>query len=449
MQIIIRGNRDYQKFLASEKNNEDTIIRPSFFALRQETKDGMLLCNTLTGELVLLSDEEKEQYDQLPSKASLTDLIQHRFVVADDCQEDQAADQLRALMMKRRGAKKNINHYNILPTTFCNAHCFYCYESRIRHVYMSEETARNLVGFIAEHHGNEKVKLAWFGGEPMVGLNRIDQVCGGLEARNIAFESEMTSNGYLFDADLVKHAKEAWKLKSIQITLDGPEDVYNRIKAYTGVSDNPYQRVLQNIGYFADAGIHVDIRLNLDTHNAENLVALIQELADHFPDKKHLHVYVAILDEGAGFEPIQHQQGDLDALQQRLIDLQELLENKGWPQYKDKKLPSLRIACCMADNPSAVQCTPDGIFSKCEDQIYNQTVGSLETGIVDWDTIRWWQERRMFEGCAECPLYPSCNRLLKHCPVSAKCTDYDKSRRIARYKEIMLKEYEKWKSNAT
>lgn len=450
MQIIVAGNRDYLKILCYAKHLKNTYFKLSHSVLLCKKENETLLCNTLTGELILLSDKEKEQLEHLPSTElfGLTDLKLHGFLTPQDHQEDQSVEQLCAIMLKRQEAKKTITHYNILPTTFCNARCFYCYESNIHHVHMSEETADKLIEFIAEHHGDAKVKLSWFGGEPMVGKARIDQICQGLTDRGIPFTSGMTSNGYLFDADVVQHAKEAWKMKSIQITLDGTEEIYNQTKAYVNVSVNPYHRVIQNIGYFADAGIHVDIRLNLDSHNAENLTELIEELSERFKNREYLAIYVSQLDEGAGFDPIEHSQSDLERLARQLIDLQELLESKGWPQFRETKLPSLRVTSCMADDPCTVQCTPDGIFSKCEDQIYNHTVGSLDEGITNKEEIKYWQQRRAFEGCAECPLYPSCIRLLKNCPVkTAKCTEYEKSRRIARYKEIMLEEYEKWKQS--
>ena len=312
---------------------------------------------------------------------------------------------------------------------------------------MSEKTALQIVDFIEAHHGGHHVKIGWYGGEPMIGKQRIDQICEALNARNIVFDSGMTSNGYLFDEETVKHAKDAWKLKSIQITLDGTEDIYNRTKAYVGIKDNPYQRVMQNIRFFLDAGIYVDIRLNLDTHNSDNLETLIRELSDRFPDKKFLHVYVSRLNEGDGFIPVHHSEDEEMVLNQQLITLREHLESCGWPQYGMSQLPALCVNSCLADNPSKVQCTPDGILSKCIDQIYDHTIGNVSDGIIEPGIVRWWQERSAFKGCSECLLYPSCFRLLKHCPVKKKCSEYQFAHIVACYKEVMVEEYRKWKQS--
>ena len=449
MRIIVQGNKDYLKLFPTQTKAEKTQYVFSPYLLEQDTAEGKLLLSTLTGELVLLAPEDLQKNLLLDSSNSsaVFPLIAHRFLIPEKAPENVFVQALQTLMLKRRNSKKTIRNYTILPTTFCNAHCFYCYENGTPHVHMTEETAEKLVDFIAAHHGKEKVKLSWFGGEPLVGRPRIDQICSSLTKKGIIFESKMTSNGYLFDRDLIHHAKEFWNLTSIQITLDGTEEIYNRTKAYVNAPENPYQRVLRNIDALTDAGIYVKIRLNLDSHNAENLFSLVQELSDRYHQKDYLHVYVSPLNEDAGFEPIEHSKKDLERLAKQLIDLQELLEQKGWLQYGDTKLPSMKITNCIADDPGCVLCTPEGLFGECIGQFYNHTVGSLETSEINRAELNYWQQKQVFEGCVECPLFPSCGHLMMHCPVNRKCTEYEKNRRIARYKEIMLKEYEKWKQS--
>ena len=448
MQTIVQGNRDLRMLISLMPFGSGDVFVPAAFALRRDTEDGTLLCSTLTGELVLLSPEEREAFGRLPGGASpeLSGLISRRFAVPEGYREDVFAEQLRALLLKRAEAEGAVNRYNILTTTHCNARCFYCYENAIRRVHMSEETARQLTDFIADHCDGRKVYLHWFGGEPMVGRQQTDRICGELAARGIDYESEMTSNAYLFDERITEHACRVWKLKRIQVTLDGTEEVYNRTKAYAGVSDNPYRRVLRNIQCLAEHGIHVDIRLNLDTHNEEDLSGLIDELSDRFEEIDHISIYISRLDEGEGFAPLRHKEEDRERLEAQLTGLTEYLETKGWRQFKTDRLASLKASSCMADDPGAIQCTPDGILSRCEDRIYESAVGTLTDGITGREVTLAWRKRRAFNGCAGCPLYPSCYRLLEKCPVKqTKCTEYERMRRLAGYGEVMLQKYAGWK----
>ena len=452
MRIIVPGNKDYLKFFLPVCK-QGIMLTSSRYILRSETEEGILLCNTLTGELVILSDEEKNLFNKLPlpydsASKSMDNLIRHRFIVSTDCAENQSVDQLRALLQKRQETTSIIRRYSILPTTCCNARCFYCFESDFRHITMSEETAEHLVQYIADHHGGNPIKLSWFGGEPTLGISRIDQICNRLKVLGIDYHSDMVSNGYLFDDDLVRHAKTIWNLKNIQITLDGTERVYNQTKAYIGVSDNPYQRVLRNIRLFLDNGISIDLRLNMDKHNAENLGDLIEELSSRFRSAKNLSVYVRKLNADVGFSPITHGENDKDYLNHSLIQLQARLEECGWMQYRVTSLPKLQIYSCMADDPSTIQCSPDGILSKCENFIYQHTVGTVEDGITNMSEMRWWRQRTSYKGCQDCPLYPSCDRLLMNCPGKReKCLPEEKDRRINRYYEIMLAKYEQWRKD--
>ena len=450
MHVISEGVNSVIKLIAS-KYSPHIKYKASIYTLRYENDKELLLCNTLTGEIVLLSEKEREIYNSLPllQDQVLSDLCLHGFIVPDTCNEQNRCDKLRALFIRKYGANGIINHYNILPTTGCNARCFYCYEYNIKRVNMSDNTASNLVDFIASHRGDKKVKISWFGGEPTLGIRQIDYISGRLDQLKIPFESEMVSNAYLFDYDLIKHAKLFWHLNTIQITLDGTEDVYNRIKAYVSVKDNPYRRVLRNIQYFLDEKIFVNIRLNMDAHNVENLKSLIGELTEKYKGQTHLAIYVRLLKEDAGFSPIIHSPEDSKRLRRQYLDVQNQLEESGWSQIWRFAIPSLRAFSCMADNPRAVQCTPDGIFSKCEDCIYEYTVGSLADGINNTNMINWWQQRIAFEECANCILYPSCMHLLKHCPTrSNSCDQEEKMQRIELCYKKIEDAYQRWKSSA-
>ena len=103
-----------------------------------------------------------------------------------------------------------------------------CYESNLPHINMEETTAKRLVEYMIENKESNTLRLHWFGGEPLVGISRIDQICEELTKSEIKFHSTMTSNGYLFTEPIVKRAVDAWKLDSVQITLDGTIFVDNK-----------------------------------------------------------------------------------------------------------------------------------------------------------------------------------------------------------------------------
>ena len=443
MKLICLGNQKTHSIISRSYNTDVSYI-PSKYQICLEIDDGFLCQNTLTGELIFLTPDEYTLFESKGVKDGelFSLLVKHGFLVPEGLDEARNVEQMRKILQVEKENRKIITFYNILPTTGCNARCFYCYEYGIKKVVMSRETAEKVVSFIAAHHGGEKVRLAWFGGEPTLGIECIDYICKRMGELQIFYESEMTSNAYLFDAELVKKAKELWHMQSIQITLDGTEETYNRIKAYVNITDNAYLRVIRNIRYFLDEGINVKIRLNMDVYNAVELDKLADELHGLFGGQELLSVYVHLLMENEGEKPLSHNEDEWEELYGRYVKLKEKLEGYGWSQIGEFVVPSLQLYSCMADHPDAIQITPDGILGKCEDCIYTHVVGNLDEGVTDPEKVKWWKERELYEGCGECVLFPSCLKLLKHCSTRPKeCPKEEKDRRIRACLDMMVKAY--------
>lgn len=423
---------------------KDTAYRLMKYLLKISVEDGLLLHNNVTGHLIFLTNKESALLSALPAKPTedLRELIANHFLVPEDYDEYSSVKQLRKIY-QRRDTGDSINHYVILPTSFCNAHCFYCYESDYPRVHMSEETAGKLVDFIAEHRKGMGVVINWFGGEPLVGIRRIDQISQALKDRGIPYTSSMISNGYLFDEEIVNRCVDLWKMTRIQITLDGTETVYNQVKAYADAEGSPFQRVLRNIDLLADKGIRVNIRLNIGVYNIEDIRVLIEELGKRYSENDHVTVYLSMLYDGKGFEPVSRPVEDtvrllkiMDEFTERLIQLQ--LHRDKW------KVPSLEVKQCIADSPHAIVIQPDGSFCRCEHENILDSYGNLDQGVLDRQKPGIWKEIiEKTDHCAECPLYPNCYTL-RHCINGDRiCNEALRSRLRTEHQKHLLLTYNK------
>ena len=437
--------------LWSTKKPVPSEYRFSRFLLSADCPEGVLLCSTVTGEVFLLPGEEYEaiRNKRCSEAETVQTLFARRFLVPMDFNEERELKNLRKILTLTPRSK-DITSYDILTTTNCNARCFYCYESEMKRCNMSLETADKAVEYIEAHRGDNPVRLAWFGGEPMLRTQVIDRICQRLTEDEVPFSSRMTSNGYLFTKGLAAHAKTDWKLNTIQITLDGTEEVYNQTKAYVGIEGSPYVRVLDNIGYLLEQKIQVDVRLNLDKHNAENLFELLKELASHFGGKKGINVYCSVLVSDCGFNPLEHEEGDMEQLKTVLQELQGKIREYRLSMIEHSpELPILKYFRCMADNPACVQITPEGILSKCEHYIYDYTVGDLEQGIVDKAGLAEWKKYVTPDFCKGCPLIPQCV-FPSHCiAIENGCFPVEREAKMANYRYAMRECYEKWKEENT
>lgn len=423
MKTILEAKKSIAQLWGAPKP-KDTVYRLMNYLLQIDADDGILLHNNVTGHLVKLTDEEAKEIRNLPIKPTehCTELIANHFLVPVDFDEYRSVKQLRKVFQNRSNGE-TINHFVILPTTYCNARCFYCYESGYPHVHMTKETADKVIEYIVAHRKDKKVRLAWFGGEPLLGIERIDQISQGLKDRDIPFYSSMISNGYLFDEDIVKRCVELWKLEQVQITLDGNEEVYNKVKAYVNAGDNPYQRVHRNIELLSKKKISVVIRLNLDFYNRQAILELMEELAQRYLGNEHVRVYLSLLYNDQGFEPIHHNDDEYLELLEIYDDYTQRLLELGMAQDR-RRAPYLITRQCMADDKYSVMIQPDGSLCRCEHECVNDSYGSITEGVKDpLKPKQWMVTVDRSEQCPNCCMYPFCY-LLKGClGADVPCTE--------------------------
>lgn len=437
MKVVRKGNLDITRLL-SINFSKDADYRIMKYTLRAEYDGNALFHNVMTGEMVILDKDESVLIDHFPAKYSekMQELIQAHFLVPVEYDEKDTVEKLRVLL-KRMRETKNIVHYILLTTTNCNARCFYCYESNIRHLNMNEDMAEKIVQYMINHCAGKPLLLDWFGGEPLLGIERIHQICHRLQEEGIPYNSNMTSNGYLLNEEVIDSAVSDWNLKSIQITVDGTEEIYNRTKAYAGVShSSPFQRVMRNIEMLLKHGIWVHIRMNIDQSNAEDLENLSQYLYDRFNKYKTISAYAVVVQKDAGFEPIGRKEEDEKRLDQLQVSLNKRLEELGLARALGD-LPTLQTVHCTADSENALVVFPDGSFFKCENVHEEECIGHVEKEAFNQTNLELYQTRFEREACESCPLYPSCV-LLDNCPGKYLYNQYTCEHRIEKGISSML-----------
>jgi len=423
----------------------DNPYRLCKYCVSRKTEEGILLFHILTRELLLLSQEE------FAGLAESEYMREHWFVVEQDCQEKEYADLVRWVMRNRKQEEKPTTKYTILTTTDCNARCFYCYEMGCKRVHMTEETAYKVVTYIKNHRNGKPVQLSWFGGEPLMNYPVIDIICKELQQADIPFQSEIVSNAYLFDEEMISRAKDSWKLKSIQITLDGTEEIYNQSKAYVYQKGSAYRRVLNNMEGLLEAGIRVVVRVNMGPHNVEDLTRLAEELAVRFTDRKHLHVYVRLLmpAENAWNEQLTNQ--EWERLEEARVCLEDKMQACGLQQPSYCRLSDeLPKHHCMADSGGAVVIVPDGHIGLCEHYAEKEFIGHLDSPKRDKEVIAAWRELVEEQPeCKDCFYYPQCVKI-KKCPDYKPCKPYTRKAYLRNLELAMQAEYERWcKRDAT
>lgn len=284
---VIRPEQSWFREHLIKQPVKNIKYRPSNFIVKRMIDDGILMYNTVTGCFLHFNSEEDV-------KENFVFLVENWFYLPVDSFNE--CDWVDFLREKKSDdiSEHSINSYVIMTTLDCNARCFYCYEKGIPHIAMSEKTAIAVNEYIW-HHSTNKVMITWFGGEPLLNASVIDLICQKLSDSGISYTSKIITNGLLFTKDTIEKAKNLWKIRSVQITLDGTEKVYNRAKAYINPQGNEFQTVLDNIEMLLNSQIKVTIRFNQDQYNTEDLSELLILLHNRFGNNPYLTIYNHLL----------------------------------------------------------------------------------------------------------------------------------------------------------
>ena len=428
--------------------------RPMKFLLKAQIDEGLLIYSVVTSEMVLVEGAEMDFFNGSVLKYSpdMDGLIARHYLVPEGFDENKSVQQLRALLKKLEPPKR-VKGFTILPTTECNARCFYCFESDHPRCTMTEQMAADTVAYIADKCKGEPVDITWFGGEPLMGAKRISQICEGLRHTCLissfcsSVKSSIVSNAYLFDESLIQTAKDDWHVNLVQITLDGTEKVYNETKAYIHPRDNPYQRVLQNIGKLLDHEIAVNIRLNVTAKNTEDLRILIDELGARFGGRKGFSGYAHAVYEDVGYDPLSYDEGVREWIDTQISVLDAKLREKQMAGSLTK-MPVLHTIHCMADNDSTRMIYPDGTIGKCENKSSLEGVGDIYRDITDEPKAVEYKVTELITDCNDCPLFPNCINLTV-CPETGKCSKAKLKWKLDHYTSLMKKRYQKYLQNVS
>ncbi len=390
--------------------------------------------------LAVETDSPHEELLQTPlDDENINQLYEDWFFVTENTNESQIYLELKNILVVKEELPKGITHYVILPTTTCNARCFYCFEQGMVYRKMSKETVEDVIRFIVEHKPKDRkqIHIHWFGGEPMCAADNIDRICDGLNEAGIEYTAEMTSNGSLFDEESAKKAIEKWKVTHIQITLDGMAEEYAARKRYVNM-EAPFETVIRNIHVLINAGIKVKIRLNVDEDNTDEIYRVAEFLRQEFTDEEtsNIRVYAHSLfsHEGEGMDacPVG---GASDALETTVQEINDHLIRIGLTGKDLSDLFNLKSHFCMVTSPECnVLIDSSGKLFACDAMTENMRYGDVKTGI---------DEKAWAKVAEQCAVREEC----KGCVFLTQCTEFDRCPNRIKYDDCYRQEKRKLESD--
>lgn len=408
-------------------------FKPSRFNVQATTEDGwLLLWNTYTSSMNAFRPEKREQIlgllDQKgfdgTSEGIVAYLNQRGYLVPRD------ADELRRVRYEfgKENHRSDRLELIILPSEDCNFRCTYCYEM-FRRGTMKPEVCQSIKKLVESRASSlREMTVGWFGGEPLYGLEAIEELAPFLadiaQREGIDYFSHITTNAYLLTNEVVDKLL-SWRITDYQITLDGLPEDHDRHRP-TRDGGSTFQTIYDNLADMAarDDEFSVVIRVNFDRTNAPGLHKFLELLQAKFSNDDRFTISFhtvgkwggandAILDV-CGRTEAQNVRMKMKAAARSL----GLRVTSGWRPSAG----GLGAQVCYAVRPYNFIIGAHGDLMKCTidlDNFDRNRVGKLlpdGTLVLDVDKMALWTEPA-FErdtGCQSCHMLAACQGV--HCP---------------------------------
>ena len=358
----------------------------------------VLLFNAASGSAIVLTDEAYDQFNSFSfDENTVIAYLDRGFLVDSECDEFTRIQQ----ESENTPYKKKIHKYRILTTSACNAKCFYCYEKGLRRYTMTPSVALDTAKFIVKHvNEGDRIRIEWFGGEPLMNMPAIDTIMKYLTEHlspYLDFHTTIVTNGSRINEEVIEKMVYHWRIKRIQITIDGVGEKYEEVK---GLGRGSFRRIISTIGKLVEAKINVDIRLNYDASNLEDIKEVIRFFSS-YQYKDRITIYAAKI-----FSEITRR-GYFD-LEKETLEVEELLYTLGLKKGL-ALLPRTFTTGCMATYPGFYTIDPDGKLFKCDRKLLD---GNIVATVSKYDEDALyrhrWNNLEVESKCEICALYPMC-----------------------------------------
>ena len=310
-----------------------------------------------------LSAKKQFKEEELNEDAEDIDILKKGKFITDNDMDD------FLLLKSSLNAQRNYNKalsLTIAPTMDCNFNCFYCFEEH-HSEYMTSEEIQAIVHFIEQKKDIVGLAITWFGGEPLMAFDRIKEFYQQLKSPTENVSTKIVTNGYYMTPDVVDFFKEK-KFHSVQLTVDGLGDDYNKVK-YSVSDSNCWDTVLKNIDYLVtQTDIPTVIRVNMQKNDTAEYLKILTFFKNKYPNQKHLHVAPAFVLGNRVLEQKTEYSNNLVEQKGKIVfdlELSKILSENNMEglrfRYPDNKF----YECGSARNENRFAIAPGGKLYKC------------------------------------------------------------------------------------
>lgn len=333
-------------------------------------------------------------------------LVQNGFII--DKEKDEYAE-VRDIIIN---TDQDESFFNIIinPTMNCNFKCWYCYENHIKSSKMSQDIIEKVYRLIDNVTSSKKIKnlyLSWFGGEPLLYFDKVmipilEYANRKTIEKNIRFESDITTNGYLINQKMIDNFIK-YNITHNQITLDGHRDLHNTVRN-VNEKRGSYDEIINNVKLLCQNNISTTLRINFTNETLNSVLNVIEDISNiSNDDREWLEI---------SFHQVWQtkEKGNLE-ISEKLKAIKKTFRDNNFFVSGNTR-DNIRNSC-YADKTNEVVINYNGDAFKCtaRDFTKNNREGILqEDGTIDWfekNSTRLMAKLNN-KPCQICPILPLC-----------------------------------------
>jgi uncharacterized protein len=317
----------------------------------------------------------------------------------------------------------------IQPTAYCQLGCHYCGQEH-KSKLLSEENQELFVKRTRaklEEKQYSQLSIAWFGGEPLVGLSVMRTLTPKFQ--NLAksfgcdYYAKVVTNGLTLTENVATEIVNDLGVKFIEITLDGMPE-YHDVRRMQKNGLPTFDKIFANLLAIAqrkDLDVKLSVRCNVDRQNYESVSPLLQLLAEHGLQQR-ISFYVAPI-HSWGNDAHTRSLSPEEFANCEIIWFTQMIQLGFKPNF----IPNREPIVCMAVMPKAELVDADGNIFNCTEVSYVPTYGTPNEYAIGELSGKEMPEKRQRLGnfneqirqgkfpCFSCPMLPVCGG---KCPKS-------------------------------
>ncbi len=360
----------------------------------------ILIWNTIKGSLMTFT---KEYYDNLVNEKfdifsddEIRILIKNGILINDNVFELE-----NILNRKKELENSDSSSYTIALTQNCNAHCYYCYQSENvfeKNRKLTKKDYDRIVDFILKTK-NDKVKITWFGGEPLIRSDIINYISTELTNKNVDFRSVIITNGLLLNSFDNFTLKNKWNINEIQVTFDGLYENHDKRKCFD-FGKNNFEKIIEKLKEILKNNIKVKIRINISKDNYNEINDIFDYFEITFKDYDNFKYYYSYLTDDLNLYDYAFNKNEIEKINPQIY--QRYMKNR------EMVLPRNRRVYCGAHNPNSFFIDIYGNLFRCEHDFWCSDKIFMNIEEFDCDKFKNSKNTILSQKCKECVFLPIC-----------------------------------------